>query len=77
MKYLVNFVLPKEDIFQMIEASDYLSAYALRTNDARLIDRAMVLADIKNRMLLSAYEYEYDADELEDEQEKEEKEVDE
>ena len=73
MKYLVNFVLPKEDIFQMIEASDYLSAYALRTNDARLIDRAMVLADIKNRMLLSAYEY--DADELEDEQEKEEKEV--
>lgn len=75
MKYLVNFVLPKEDIFQMIEASDYLSAYALRTNDARLIDRAMVLADIKNRMLLSAYEY--DADELEDEQEKEEKEVDE
>lgn len=71
MKYLVNFVLPKEDIFQMIEASDYLSAYALRTNDARLIDRAMVLADIKNRMLLSAYEY--DADELEDEQEKEEK----
>ena len=75
MKYLVNFVLPKEDIFQMIEASDYLSAYALRTNDARLIDRAMVLADIKNRMLLSAYEY--DADELENEQEKEEKEVDE
>ena len=75
MKYLVNFVLPKEDIFQMIEASDYLSAYALRTNDARLIDRAMALADIKNRMLLSAYEY--DADELEDEQEKEEKEVDE
>lgn len=75
MKYLVNFVLPKEDIFQMIEASDYLSAYALRTNDARLIDRAMVLADIKNRMLLSAYEY--DADELEDGQEKEEKEVDE
>ena len=75
MKYLVNFILPKEDIFQMIEASDYLSAYALRTNDARLIDRAMVLADIKNRMLLSAYEY--DADELEDEQEKEEKEVDE
>ena len=75
MKYLVNFVLPKADIFQMIEASDYLSAYALRTNDARLIDRAMVLADIKNRMLLSAYEY--DADELEDEQEKEEKEVDE
>ena len=75
MKYLVNFVLPKEDIFQMIEASDYLSAYALRTNDARLIDRAMVLADIKNRMLLSAYEY--DADELEGEQEKEEKEVDE
>lgn len=75
MKYLVNFVLPKEDIFQMIEASDYLSAYALRTNDTRLIDRAMVLADIKNRMLLSAYEY--DADELEDEQEKEEKEVDE
>ena len=75
MKYLVNFVLPKEDIFQIIEASDYLSAYALRTNDARLIDRAMVLADIKNRMLLSAYEY--DADELEDEQEKEEKEVDE
>ena len=75
MKYLVNFVLPKEDIFQMIEASDCLSAYALRTNDARLIDRAMVLADIKNRMLLSAYEY--DADELEDEQEKEEKEVDE
>lgn len=73
MKYLVNFVLPKEDIFQMIEASDYLSAYALRTNDARLIDRAMVLADIKNRMLLSAYEY--DADELEDEQEKEEKEA--
>lgn len=73
MKYLVNFILPKEDIFQMIEASDYLSAYALRTNDARLIDRAMVLADIKNRMLLSAYEY--DADELEDEQEKEEKEV--
>jgi hypothetical protein len=69
----VNFVLPKEDIFQMIEASDYLSAYALRTNDARLIDRAMVLADIKNRMLLSAYEY--DADELEDEQEKEEKEA--
>jgi len=73
LKYLVNFVLPKEDIFQMIEASDYLSAYALRTNDARLIDRAMVLADIKNRMLLSAYEY--DADELEDEQEKEEKEA--
>lgn len=67
MKYLVNFVLPKEDIFQMIEASDYLSAYALRTNDARLIDRAMVLADIKNRMLLSAYEY--DADELEDDNE--------
>ena len=75
MKYLVNFVLPKEDIFQMIEASDYLSAYALRTNDARLIDRAMVLADIKNRMLLSAYEY--DADELENEPEQEEKEVDE
>lgn len=67
MKYLVNFILPKEDIFQMIEASDYLSAYALKTNDARLIDRAMVLADIKNRMLLSAYEY--DADELEDDNE--------
>lgn len=67
MKYLVNFILPKEDIFQMIEASDFLSAYALRTNDARLIDRAMVLADIKNRMLLSAYEY--DADELEDDNE--------
>ena len=67
MKYLVNFILPKEDIFQMIEASDFLSAYALKTNDARLIDRAMVLADIKNRMLLSAYEY--DADELEDNEE--------
>ena len=67
MKYLVNFILPKEDIFQMIEASDFLSAYALKTNDARLIDRAMVLADIKNRMLLSAYEY--DADELEDDNE--------
>ena len=67
MKYLVNFILPKEDIFQMIEASDFLSAYALKANDARLIDRAMVLADIKNRMLLSAYEY--DADELEDDNE--------